>query len=1214
MEQNPPKIISKRPVGRPKGSKNKPGAGTKGNPVGRPRKNRVVPTAAARALARAGGPGPSRISHDTPPSCPALPEASPANPVIIDVPTIATSAGHHCSPKSTYAEKDDEPRERLLMRQSSIHEWPLHAPDRMHQTELTAFFTRGSEVKANDTGEEETGDAVGKTPQTKQETVGNEKSRQPEPADRQPISLGNQDDKSVGIIVDMEIAPAPYTPSRVLDATLEDTTAPPHTPSPIINAPAQSTVMILESPLPVAVRRATENVVDEAVPLRPLVGATSSTRVESSPPVALAEITSPAREPPPGLGAFDGDDDQDIEDLGQILGSSFTEDSDPQPELDDIMTTPDDDENPESAPLNTADVPSSGDEPPAAPRQEIPTPRSSIPLWLIDNYRDLCERLRTEMKQNASRQPSAYDAGQFMMVPKNPMFAAARTNHLSPRLFYEPHYFLWLPHLFNRIPCPACKATQRKNDNGSPVMLRLLGWPQAPRRVVDIDLTLYIVGYWYYCGQGDCRKTYQSWSSAIMDVLPPVVAAQFPFCLTYRCGVTDRLIALLCSSFQYGHGPRPFAEMIRSFHIRRYEQLMLQYYELVRMRKDSTLSGLLPKHLRFGAWDDRAGYAGYVPSGHYFGALYNLVIENHAKQIDQCMAMLSCCIMMIDHSFKVPKHLGKLNGKAVFGALHTGINEYVEVRTMTLTPTKAHSQFMPALATIPHSLRDYGHGDLELVFTDNVRADKNDVEPVPLSTTMECLEVPTEWPTTILESSYQISTRLNILLQLLETLPADQSIDIAMGMEWSVNQAEGIQGRIALVAIAFLPCIYLIRLSKFVSAPLLVLLRSPRIRKFGVHVKQDMTQLFNDCGFSSDDIPFTGAVELGALAQQCHFTSRANTGLVDLVNTVLHHYLPKDESICVSTAWDDETLSQAQIGYAALNVYALWALCDALLTPPTCEKVTHETAAGTPVKLLSRDRLVTVAVGFIAVGRGVQFNGVNVTKTQVIVNITSVFQPAYLICPELLKSHLEVPISSLATLQPFALLCHTKDLEITTITSLQLRNEALDLRTPLLPHPYESNYDPYSSPNDVLTQISSHASNNEPSANLDWCASLPYDAKAEQSIDESAPDPAVALLTESLSGTENILVSESTELAELAPQLLYEDSEIRTQVLGDIWHLMNQFKIPVTHGLRQPFARSLHDALFVPDQADKAAVEEILCKTSITWEHMVLWKLDWVWK
>ena len=89
-----------------------------------------------------------------------------------------------------------------------------------------------------------------------------------------------------------------------------------------------------------------------------------------------------------------------------------------------------------------------------------------------------------------------------------------------------------------------------------------------------------------------------------MDVLPPAVAAQFPFHLTYRCGVTDRLIALLRSCFQRGIGPTPFAEMIQTLHIRHYEQLMLQYYELVGARKDSVLPGLLPKHHRFGMWND----------------------------------------------------------------------------------------------------------------------------------------------------------------------------------------------------------------------------------------------------------------------------------------------------------------------------------------------------------------------------------------------------------------------------------------------------------------------------------------------------------------------------------------------------------------------------------------------------------------------------------
>ena len=327
------------------------------------------------------------------------------------------------------------------------------------------------------------------------------------------------------------------------------------------------------------------------------------------------------------------------------------------------------------------------------------------------------------------------------------------------------------------------------------------------------------------------------------------------------------------------------------------------------------------------------------------------------------------------------------------------------------------------------------------------------------------------------------------------------------------------------------------------------------------------------------------------------------------MGTVLHHYLPKDESIRVSTSWDDETLSNAQIAYAALDVYASWALRDVLLTLPAHEPVTPKTAAGTPVKLLSHDRSATVAVGFIAAGRGVEFDGVKVTKTRILVNITSIFQLAYLVRSELLRSHLEVPIGSLSTSFPFALLCHARDLEITPITSLQVCNEAL--KTPLPPHPYESNYDPYAASADFATQTNS-SDNDESalvdSAELDWCASLSYDAEAEQSINESVPDTAAALLAETLVG-----VSASASSDESAPRL-YEDTEIRSRVLGDIWHLMNQFKIPISHGLRRPFARALHDALFVPDQADKAAVEGVLRKTGVTWEQMVLWKPGWVWK
>lgn len=163
-----------------------------------------------------------------------------------------------------------------------------------------------------------------------------------------------------------------------------------------------------------------------------------------------------------------------------------------------------------------------------------------------------------------------------------------------------------------------------------------------------------------------------------------------------------------------------------------------------------------------------------------------------------------------------------MNGEPIFGALHTATNEYVEIRQMTLTPTKAHDQFMPALAKISESLKMYGHGEIEAVMTDNVRADKaelermfpslrKDVHPVPLETSLPVLGVPSDWDICVLDTKYLINNRLNELMERLKDLREDQSLDVGMDMEWSVYRDQGIHGRVALVSIAYSGCIYLIQ-------------------------------------------------------------------------------------------------------------------------------------------------------------------------------------------------------------------------------------------------------------------------------------------------------------------------------------------------------------------------------------------------------------------
>jgi hypothetical protein len=92
--------------------------------------------------------------------------------------------------------------------------------------------------------------------------------------------------------------------------------------------------------------------------------------------------------------------------------------------------------------------------------------RSSIPTWLHANYTDTCERVKKEMVANPSGRPSCYNAGHFIEEPSAPIFSSACHAQVYPFIFYLPWYFIWLPHLFHRIPCLSCKSANCKTSKG----------------------------------------------------------------------------------------------------------------------------------------------------------------------------------------------------------------------------------------------------------------------------------------------------------------------------------------------------------------------------------------------------------------------------------------------------------------------------------------------------------------------------------------------------------------------------------------------------------------------------------------------------------------------------------------------------------------------------------------------------------------------------
>ncbi|KAH7920342.1 hypothetical protein BV22DRAFT_1133160 [Leucogyrophana mollusca] len=644
-------------------------------------------------------------------------------------------------------------------------------------------------------------------------------------------------------------------------------------------------------------------------------------------------------------------------------------------------------------------------------------------------------------------------------------------------------------------------------------------------------------------------------------------------------------------------------------HLRYHELLHIEYLEAVRVRAASTVSGLLPPHQPFGKWNNMNGYAGYIPTHKYFRNFYDALIETYAAETDQHMFMQSAEKLSADHSFKVGKHLGKISGVPVFGALHTAVNEYGEIRAMTLTPTKAHDDCMPALVKIPDSLAKYGHNELEVVFTDSMRGDKEalhrvfpsllkNVTPVP-SSSLEPLSLPANWEIYSLSSTYQVNTRVNTIMADLQDIGPDEELHLPMDMEWPVDRAMGIYGGVALVSIAYKKSVYLIPLVKYAQdngslklpSPLLACLRLPRIRKVGVHVKADLTRLYHDCGYSSpSDEPFIGGLELGAMANDCNVVEHSN-----------------DSSIRISSEWDNPTLTGEQQTYAALDVYAGWAILNAFLVIPVGAPVTESTPGGTAVRLLSCNGKSTVAYGFVSHNRPKQYNGVNLTKTRILVNITSVVVPAYLIRGELVKSRKDTSLSELASSLPVSILCHLKDLQTCVGQDVTPSHPHHPVAQP--PPPFESTYDPYST--------EPHEENEDGAPLLDeaigdnclsWHNTLNYDPDIEQSLCNAVQDPDASQKADLLA-TAALQVPQQLACVPAADQ-----SEVHSRVLGNIWHLMDQFKISLHHGLRRPFACALRDAIFIPDSEDKAAVLRVLEARCTTFQQMVLHDLGWVWQ
>ncbi|KAJ7213648.1 hypothetical protein B0H12DRAFT_1275445, partial [Mycena haematopus] len=778
-------------------------------------------------------------------------------------------------------------------------------------------------------------------------------------------------------------------------------------------------------------------------------------------------------------------------------------------------------------------------------------PLRPLPKWLETQFK---ERL-AEAAERIDGVPALYCQLKTFWFPVADAFFSLQHDieSVTPQKLYQAAFFLWDPEALlpagDRIRCPKC------NFSG----LSRNGHLARPRRIVDLDHNFWIIGYRYRCPtcvskSGKKTVTFRSWDSRIICNLPRALAACFPAMLTSRSGISESVFMFMRSCFQSGMGAKQFSDALRVRHLENYDKLHIQYLSTL-ARGREVYEFCQKKFPCFPPFDDTSpeGYHGFVPSSQWLRDLFDKFIESHGPDFDQAISLLSALICAIDHSFKLAKHIAKVNGEQVFIALLTITNEKGEIRVCNLVATKSHSQFELALTRMCESLRRFGHDQPAIFYTDNM-ADKDFLErcvpslrdaviSVEKYAHLPSLEIPSTITTTVLKSASLIDEVCRSILIDLPDNDANHQLVLFLDSEWNVETSDRgyVTGRgaTAVLQIAYKDHIYVLQIGALISAGKLPLqlkniLENPKILKVGRAVSGDLKYLEESC---QSRRPFVGASDL----------------------------------------------SDSQIRYAALDVYACHCVYDELVKIAVPAPLPDPILIGTSIVLFHDSHSRLIARGNIAAVDG-SYDSINITRSRALIEVTEVIVGA-----AILTTHGRKPLSSFGPV-PFKVVCLRSHLRLSTSTGSCI-SDAPPPPPPamLLPPPADT-----PSPSDPL----------EPGVGT----------LIEQELDAAANHDPLSLKNYAVdpqSQTEGHAV-----LAEALHAWHIWKTVIRSRVLKDPFHIFNMFYISVAHGLRVEFARALRDALFIPDSVDKARIIAWGQQQSPRrdWDTIVRTSPAWVWR
>ncbi|KZT32687.1 hypothetical protein SISSUDRAFT_1133021 [Sistotremastrum suecicum HHB10207 ss-3] len=849
-----------------------------------------------------------------------------------------------------------------------------------------------------------------------------------------------------------------------------------------------------------------------------------------------------------------------------------------------------------------------------------------MPDWLYLYFRDTIRPMiqkRADGKAGTGllRPPGYANAPySFWVIPTDPAHYLYK-GKLAPDILWRPRVFLWLPHfLVNKLHCPSC-LTKTLEKNG----------PIPPRRITDIDDSFYVVTWQYYCRNG-CKKCFNGWNPRLLNSLPRFIQLSFPAVLSRKGGLSHQVMTQLRVGNQHKMGPSGVRSLLFEMHTLRFNRIQLQYLEslfhIIRSAEmEDPKQPILPLFQRFhqfGDFADPKRYSGFVPTETYLSMMLNHEIEKDEEIANQHTSCLPPDHLAIDDSHKINKHIAKMDGIPIFGALWTCMNARY-IRAQALTLTKSHDERYGSLIGIAQSAKEYGFEDPIIVFSDDPIKDKqllhtafpslaSGVVPPIASRGLDILKLPEQTEIHILNTLTLIDTRISALLLPLDEDPV-ASLCVSIDAEWNISRKIGVS--LLQIAPHSMPNhIYIIPLHKFpqLSPALIRLFTNPRVFKVGSAVKGDFKRLRKQFAELSNHTTSTfNLIELKAYAIRCGIIARHESGALHmLAEKLLKKYLPKDDTLRKTDDWEHPNLSEDLKNYAALDVFASRLLFEKMSTMLPFMRVNPETPGGTRVAVLVQGGGDVAAYGVISPTQPAFVGDVRVSQPnnqRVVVDVHEVVRPSAAAVLHLSRTQHSRTSSGALTFGdlkrqagslPFQMVTPLSMLEF----DIRDSNTSQDLTSsghsthpspnPLISQPVTS-VDPI--PEDNIVEQESDA-NQQLFEDIDSMTLIEDLAAMDVNEEEHADLLALALQSQAIVDPDqgNNSFSVDSDILKNLERLVNappDENEIQTRIKKDLFHAFHMLPLPIHHALRGLFLGYLRDHLMRWDPAVRKSVDAI---------------------